>query len=134
MKETIPPTKRELKNIVGKQADKLFDLMEFIEGSYQIEGEWKHYKKGGWTLFYRKSGKSLCYINFNEGGFVVTVIIGVSLNDQFTELSLSQQTKEMFKQAKQYHDGKWLKFDVTSQRDLADIKTLIQFKKKPVAT
>lgn len=127
-----PPSLKELEKMVGSTAPLLIDLMRFIEDTYQIEGDYKYSTKNGWAIFYRESGRSLCYLSLRGGDFTVTVVIGATLKDSFKNLSLSKNAKDLFNKAKQFHDGKWLHFDVKNQSDLKDIKTLLLFKKKPV--
>ncbi len=125
------PTKHEIKQILEDSFDLFEKLTNFIEDNYQIDGVYKYSKKNGWTVFYKKSGKALCYINLKEGGFNVTIVIGASLNDEVKKLPIGATTKKMFDEAYQYHDGKWLNFDVKKEKEIEDIKTLLIFKKKP---
>lgn len=125
------PTKHEIKQILKDRFVLFEKLTNFIEDNYQVDGVYKFSKKNGWTVFYKKSGKALCYINIKDDGFNVTVVIGASLNDEFKKLPISSKTKKMFMDAKQFHDGKWLNFDVKKEMEIEDIKTLLVFKKKP---
>lgn len=72
-------------------------------------------------------------MNFRTGGFTVTVVVGASLAVQVAGAGLSAETNEMYRNAYQFHDGRWLLFDVVSEDQLADIMRLIIVKKKPKA-
>ncbi|OGM11959.1 hypothetical protein A2Z22_04730 [Candidatus Woesebacteria bacterium RBG_16_34_12] len=109
------------------------ELVNFIRSSYSPEEKLKISKDGGKTLFFRKGGKSLCYIETRGGESTVTVVIGASLNDKVESADISKKAKEMFKQAKQFHDGKWLFFEARTKKDLEDIKNLLAIKRSPPA-
>lgn len=132
MSSPNPPAKSELRTILRDSIEYFNSLVDFIERSYQVVAEPKYSKKSGWTYFYKNNGRSLCYINIKEGGFTVTVVIGASLNRDIQKLSISAQAKKMYYNAWQYHDGKWLHFDVSNNQDIKDIQTLLIFKKKSV--
>ena len=125
-------TIKEALRIVGKKKDYLKDLDSYIRINYKISGEFKFSKKNGWSIFYRKNGKSLCYVNLRERGFNVTVVIGASLNDVLKSSLVSTKINTLFKNAHQYHDGKWLHITVETKRDIEDIKQLLLIKKKPI--
>ncbi|OGM28409.1 hypothetical protein A2801_02665 [Candidatus Woesebacteria bacterium RIFCSPHIGHO2_01_FULL_41_10] len=105
------------------------DLTRYIKEKYSPQEKLKVSKDGSQTLFFRKAGKSLCYIQTKDKKSMVTVVIGSSLSDKVQEAPLSQKTKEMFKNAKQVYDGKWLFFEIKTNSDLVDIKTLLTLKR-----
>lgn len=111
--------------------DLVDDLRKFLKENYDAEEKIKETKSGKKTIFFRKSGKSLCIIEFNEEKIAVVVVIGISLNDKVLSSNISQKTKKMFEEAKQFFDGKWLYFEINTEKDLEDIKTLILIKKTP---
>lgn len=131
MDKTTIPTKQEIRKIIGERFELLEKLTSYVEKSYQLDGVYKFSKKSGWTIFYKKSGKSLCYINLKEDGFNVVVVIGASLNEKVKSLEINEKTKEMFDTAYQYHDGRWLNFDVKNENEIEDIKKLLTLKRKP---
>lgn len=112
--------------------DKLvLDLIDFIKSNYSPEQKLKQSKEGGLTEFFRKGGKSLCYIETKGEKATVTVVIGETLNDKVLSANISQKAKDIFKNAKQFHDGKWLFFDMKTKSDLEDIKSLLLIKRQP---
>jgi len=112
--------------------DKLIsELTNFIKNRYLPEEKVSTSRDGGQTTFYRKGGKSLCYIESKSGRSVVTVVIGASLSERIHAVKLSPRTKKMYDDAKPFHDGKWLFFEVKTETDLEDIKTLLTIKRTP---
>lgn len=132
MNETKTITYEAIYEIVGNRCIYLKDLVEFIKVNYDTDGVFKYSNKSGWTIFYKKSGKPLMYANIKEGGFTVTVVIGVSLADKVYKSGVNQKTVRMFETAKQYFDGRWLSFEVQNQAQIEDIKKLLLLKKNPV--
>ena len=119
-------------HIVGNKKELYKDLVDFLQTNYQPQVKFTFSKKSGWTVFFRKGGKPLCYINLQENGFTVTVVIGVTLSDKVSKCGVSENTKQMFNVAKQHFDGKWLHFDVTNRDQIKDIKELLLIKKNPI--
>jgi hypothetical protein len=130
-KEIKPLTYTEAYKIAGDKNSLLKSLVEFLQTNYKPDENFKYSKKSGWTIFYKKGGKPLTYVNLKENGFTVTVVIGQSLGNEVQSLSISATTKDKFKNAFQFHDGKWLNFDVATNKDIDDIEKLILLKKKP---
>ncbi len=111
-------------------AEKLIaNLIGFIRSNYSPQEKLKPIKGGGQTIFFRKSGKSLCYIEDKGDKSIVTVVVGATLDGKVQSANLSLKTKEMFKKAKQFHDGKWLFFEVKTKSDIKDIETLLMIKR-----
>ncbi len=124
-------TNELIKSILKSKYEHYKNLEKFIKNNYHIHGESKYSKKNGWTIFFRKSGKSLCYVNLENGMFITTVVIGSSLSEDLKKLPLSKESLAMFDNAKAFHDGKWLFFDKNTNKEIEDIKTLMHLKRKP---
>ncbi len=132
MKKNTYISTTQIYKIVGKKEALLKELIEFIEKNYEPQIKQTFSKKNGWTVFFRKGGKSLLYINLKDGGFIVTIVIGISLNSEVKNAKLSTDAQEKFEKAKQFYDGKWLFFDIQNKRQIEDIKTLLRIKKNPI--
>ena len=121
----------EALELVGEKKKLLKELAEWMHENYKIDDEFKFYKKHGWTLFWRKSGKSLAIVGIKDNDFEVTVVIGASLEEKIKEAGVSQKTLKMFSEAKQYFDGRWLNYKNIKESDIEDVKKLIVIKKLP---
>ena len=75
---TNEPTEEITINFIGKQASKTWIyLRQFIEENYDFKPETVFYgNKYGWTVRYRKSGKTLCSLFPEKGAFTVLVVLG----------------------------------------------------------
>ena len=106
------------------------DLITFIRDSYNPEEKVKEVKDGKVTTFYRKAGKSLCYITRDAGDYVVTITIGARLLEKANAASLSTKTRERFDETELLHDGKWIQFTNPNKQEVEDIKELLQVKRR----
>ena len=126
------PTLSQIYKIAGNKRGLLQNLVTFIHETYLVSEEYRYSQKSGWTILYRKSGKSLALVNIKEGGFVATVVIGKSLNEEVEKSKVSSRVKKIFQDAHQYPDGRWLNIDVNTEVDIEDIKALLLIKRKSV--
>ena len=91
------------------------------------------YGKHGWTIRYRKSGKTLCSLFPEKGAFTALVVLGkkeaekaFSMMDQF-----NASVRKLLDDAEQLHDGRWLWIRVRKQSDIDSIEELLKLKRKP---
>jgi hypothetical protein len=71
------PTEADILETIGHTAAWL-DLRQYIETRY---GDWTpeckcFAKRYGWTIRYRKSGRTLCYLSPERGAFSVLIVLG----------------------------------------------------------
>lgn len=126
------PTKDEISTALGPAKPLWDELVQFIEENYQIAGEFLFYgKKYGWTRRYRKSGKALTSLFPAKGCFIAQVVLNPPQTEKALGANLSKSTLQMIKEAKAYHDGRWLFIKVASKKDTDDIKQLLLAKRKP---
>ena len=90
-------------------------------------------KEPGWTIRYRRSGKTLCTFEIKEKSFTVLVILGRKEVSKFedTRGDFSTEIQEQFETTRQYHDGRWLFIKPAKMRIIDDIERLIIIKRKP---
>ena len=126
------PTDREISKTIGDTAPWL-ELKQYIESSYAFAPELADYGKHGWTIRYRKSGKTLCSLFPEKGAFTALVVLGkkeaekaLSMMDQF-----NTSVRKLLDNAEQLHDGRWLWIRVRKQSDISSIKELLKLKRKP---
>ena len=129
------PAEDEIMGFIGEQAKEAWlELEEFIKGNYDMEPETIFYgKKYGWTVRYRKSGKTLCSLFPEKGGFAVLITLGKKeAEGAFTiKEKLSSKTKELLRTTEQLHDGRWLWIRPSTRKQINDVKELLQIKRKP---
>ncbi len=107
-------------------------LTQFIAANYPIPGEWNFGGKNyGWTLWYRKSGKTLVTLYPQEDYFVAQIVLGKDQVEQAIALKLGKNVGTILKETPQLHDGRWLFIKVKTARDVKDIEQLLQIKRRP---
>ena len=129
------PTGKDIIDYLGKDAAQAWgDIVSFIEDNYNFTPETVFGgQKYGWAVRYRRSGRSLCTLHPEKGAFTVLIVLGGRETEQtLADLAnFSPAVVELISRAKQYHDGRWLWLRVLNRNDTADIKRLLQIKKKP---
>lgn len=126
------PTETEILNTIGRTTAWL-DLRQYLEGNYDFVPELVFYGKYGWTIRYRKSGKTLCSLFPEKGAFTALVVLGkkeaekaLSMLDEF-----SPGVRSLLGNTEQLHDGRWLWIKVLTIDDSNDIKVLLRVKRRP---
>ena len=132
--KTHQPTEAEILETVGQTAAWL-DLRQYIETRY---GDWppelKFYgKRYGWTVRYRKSGKTLCSLFPERGAFSVLIVLGKKEVEKALAMAdgFGANTRAVLEGTEQLHDGRWLWIRVLNVDDAEDVKRLLRAKRKP---
>lgn len=110
-------------------------LLDFIDASYPgvFRGEWLYGGgKHGWSLRFKKS-KSFCTLLPERGRMNVVIVFGAAERDRAEALlpSLVPRVREDYLAATTYHDGRWVLVNVDSDDVLADVKRLLELKRRP---
>ena len=129
------PSQSAMTELLGQS---LFDvwqaLCSTIDEKYEMEKVWDTGGKN-WTYEYkyRRGGKTLCslYAKNNCIGFMI--IFGKGERAKFEEIrgTLSHAVCRQYDEAKIYHDGKWVMFEVTGTDEFDDYVKLLAIKRKP---
>jgi hypothetical protein len=90
-------------------------------------------KKRGWTIRYRKSGKTLGYFFPEDNAFSVLLVLGDKESEKVDSIKnrLEARIKSVFENTEQLHDGRWLWIRVLTKSDVESVKLLLQAKRKP---
>lgn len=133
--KTHKPTGEEIESFVGEQAKEAWqEMRQFIESHYDFMPETVFYgAKYGWTIRYRKSGKTLCSLFPEKGGFTVLIVLGKKESEKARSIpdELNSKIKELLGGTEQLHDGRWLWIRLLTVEDTNDVKKLLQVKRKP---
>jgi len=128
------PTEEEMMSYVGERAEEAWtELRQFIEDNYDFVPETVFYgAKYGWTVRYRRSGKTLCSLFPEKGGFSVLVVLGRKDSEKALSMrdELSTRMNAILRSTEQLHDGRWLWIRLLTASDTDDIKMLLQVKRK----
>jgi hypothetical protein len=128
------PTEAEILETIGHTAAWL-DLRQYIEARY---GDWtpelKFFaKRYGWTIRYRKSGKTLCSLFPENGAFSVLIVLGKKEAEKALAVAdeLGPNARAVLEGTEQLHDGRWLWVRVLDADDAEGVKWLLRAKRRP---
>ena len=133
--KTHKPTEKEMESFIEEQArEPWLEIRRFIEDRYDLTPETIFYgTKYGWTVRYRKSGKTLCSLFPEKGGFTVLIVLGKKESEKALSMrdELSSKIQKIFGDTEQLRDGRWLWIRLLTTKDTDDIKKLLRIKRKP---
>lgn len=108
-------------------------MREYLAAAYDIPPELINYGTYGWTLRYRKGGRTLCSLYPERGAFSMLIVLGkkevenaLAIVEQF-----NAKIRQVFAETPQLHDGRWLWIRVLEQSDVDGIIELLKLKRKP---
>jgi len=129
------PSQKEILGYLGDRAGEAWmDIISFLGSHYDFLPEVDYGgSQYGWSIRYRKSGKSLCTLYPEEGAFTILIVLGKKEVEQFEEYTNEFSTKlvELFTSARQFHDGRWLWIRILDKSDTESVRRLLIMKKKP---
>ena len=127
-----------IKSLIGENKYKIFiDIKKYIDENYDMEVLYNECtiktKKWKYEIEYRKSGKTMCGFYFCEDILDLMIIFGGEERNKLENIrtSLSEETLKYYDEAKTYHDGKWVMFEIDNISILEDIKKILLIKRKP---
>ena len=133
-KDHKPSEEEILEYLGGKAGEAWADIVSFLRTSYDFSPELDYGgAKYGWSIRYRKSGKSLCTLYPEGGAFTILIVLGKKEAKQVEEHinEFSIRFVDSFRSAKQFHDGRWLWIRILDNSGVEDIRRLLIMKRKP---
>jgi hypothetical protein len=129
------PTSEELATLIGKSLFEVWtSLCDMIDQKYDMEHLWNDGGKAwAYEYKYRRGGKTLCALYAKENCFGFMVIFGKNEREKFEEdkQNYSIEVQKIYNEAKTYHDGKWMMFELTDASLITDMEKLLLIKRKP---
>jgi hypothetical protein len=128
------PSKEEILKTIGEKSSLWLEIHKFVEENYDFSPELVFFtKKRGWTIRYRKSGKTLGYFFPEDNAFSVLLVLGDKESEKVDSIKnrLEARIKSVFENTEQLHDGRWLWIRVLTKSDVESVKLLLQAKRKP---
>lgn len=134
MENLIKPEIEEILSYIGKARTLWREIENYLNDNYDFVQETVFYgKKYGWTVRYRKSGRTLCSLFPEKGAF--TILITLSKKEAEKTLSmkneLSPKIYNLIRDSKQLRDGRWLWIRIFETNDILDVKKIVAVKRKP---
>jgi hypothetical protein len=128
------PSKEEILKTIGAKSSLWLEIHKFVENNYDFSPELVYFtKKYGWTIRYRKSGKTLVYFFPEDNAFSVLMVLGSKESEKVDSIKnrLEARITSVFENTEQLRDGRWLWIRVLTKSDVESIKLLLQAKRKP---
>jgi len=123
------PTIKEISSALSGKAPLWDGLVDFLVKEHGVRGELAYGgAKYGWFLGFRKGGRPLADLYPGMNNFTVQVVLGRVATQAALSVRFGKHVQEVFDNARQLYDGRWLFVPVRSRRDLEDVKVLIDKK------
>ena len=133
--KTCKPDTKAIISFIGDQlTTKWFEMEDFLKTHYDFKPETVFYgNKYGWTVRYRKSGRTLCSLFPEKGSFTVLITLGKKESELVLSMkdSLSSRISSLIQESRQLRDGRWLWIRIMKTNDITDIKKILTVKRKP---
>lgn len=132
------PSNDEMVTLIGKNLFVVWTkLCELIETKYDMERLWSSGGKAWkYEYKYRRGGKTLCALYAKENCCGLMVIFGKDERAKFeaNRKSYSAEVQKIYDEAKTYHDGKWIMFELKDTSLFPDMENLLLIKRRPNRT
>lgn len=129
------PSAQEMNLLIGEDKFKLWtDLCTKIELKYDMEQLWNSGGKAWeYEYKYRRGGKTLCALYAKKDCFGFMIILGKAEREKFEDdrQKFSIEVQKIYDEAKTYHDGKWIMFEVENSSMFEDFIKLLAIKRRP---
>jgi hypothetical protein len=124
------PTSSELDKALGKTAALLQEIEQHLFDQFgEITHEWKFYgKKAGWTLALAYKDRRVLHLIPRSGLFTVVFTLGKRAVLISQRSDLPAGILSAIENAREYAEGKSIRFDVLSKEDVAIVRQLVAIK------
>jgi hypothetical protein len=124
------PTSSELDKALGETATLLKNIEQHLLDQFgELTHEWKFYsKKAGWTLALAHKGRRVLHLIPQSGLFTVVFTLGRRAVSASQESSLPKEILSAIESAREYAEGRSIRFDVITTKDVAVVKQLVAIK------
>ncbi|MBN2461427.1 MAG: DUF3788 domain-containing protein [Candidatus Cloacimonetes bacterium] len=118
---------------IGSARNYWLELTDYLAEYYDIEPETVFYGASyGWTVRYRKSGKTLCSLFPEKNSLIILIILG---GKELTRVNaavnnINSRIRQQIAATPRLHDGCWLWIDIRESSDIESIKFMLSTKRK----
>lgn len=128
------PSESHIASYLGSSVDLWNDIHKYVNDNYDFIPELAFFtKKYGWTIRYRRSGKTLCYFFPEADAFSILIVLGSkeAAKVALQKNKLSKKAIDVFENTEQLRDGRWMWMRILEKSDLDSLIVFINAKKKP---
>jgi hypothetical protein len=133
--KTREPTADEMLEAMGPRAGLWRALQTYLDEHYAITPETVYGgARYGWTVRYRKGGRTLCSLFPETDAFTALVVLGAREAEKALAVldGFSPAVRTLLGDTEQLHDGRWLWLRVLTPEENEDVMTLLRIKRRPI--
>ena len=130
--KTVKPDEKALIKVIGKTAGHWKKIKTNLEKDYgELIEDWKYYgQKTGWLLKVLRKKRNLFFCIPEKNGFQIVFTFGDKAVSALDDSDLPEEIKEELKNARKYVEGRGLRINVKSAKDVKNIRKLVEIKVK----
>jgi len=127
---TTRPSEPDLEKALGRAKPLWDQLVAELASEHDVTTrEWKSYSpKHGWSLRLMRGKRTIAWLVPYAGVFQVLFIFGAKAVTTIRQTALPARVLRMLDQAPKYPEGTGLRFEITTAKDIAVVKTLAAIK------
>lgn len=105
-------------------------LQSFLADNGELKPEWKYYgEKYGWSLKLFAGKRNICFINPYDGYFGIAFVLAERTVEAALAARLPRAVKEQITNARVYVEGRGVRFEIRSAKDLVPAQKLLAIKR-----
>ena len=118
------PTASELDEVLGEASALLEDIEQHLVDQFgEVTREFKFYsKKAGWTMALKHRDRRVFHLIPQSGLFTVVFTLGKRAVSAAQKSALPEEIKAAIQDAREYVEGRSIRFDVRTVEDVAIVK------------
>ena len=130
--KNVKPDSKALLKVIGKTAGHWKKIRSNLENDFgELIEDWKYYgQKTGWLLKVLRKKRNLFFCIPLKGSFRIAFTFGEKAVSAVQSSNLSETIKLELKNARKYAEGRGLRIDVKSAKDVENIRKLVKIKVK----
>jgi len=124
------PNSAELDRALGETAALLKNIEQYALDQFgELTHEWRFYSnKAGWSLALAHKGRRMLHLIPQSSRFTVVFTLGERAVSTALKSNLPDETISAIESAREYAEGRSIRFDVTTTANAAIVKQLVAIK------
>ena len=130
--KSVKPDNKTFLNAIGKTAKLWQKIKSNLENEYgELIEDWKYYgQKTGWLLKVLRKKRNLFFCIPLNGCFRIAFVFGEKAVSAVESSDLPESIKVELKNARKYAEGRGIRIEVKSSKDVENIQKLVEIKVK----
>lgn len=121
------PANVDLRAVLGESYGA---LEAFVRHNRELRPEWKDYgRKLGWSLKLFDGKRNVCFLTPHEGRLMIGFVLSARATEAALASSLPDEVKQQIREARVYAEGRGVRLEARTERDLAPAQQLLELKR-----